>query len=594
MKPLYSVKFFPGNKKIQIVEGTSLIFAALKAGITINTPCGGKGTCGKCRVIISPPPSPTPQEKKIFTREELKKGWRLSCQHSVHSNLNVEIPLSSRYFPQVILTEIQKGKISLSPSVKRLSLSFPSFSLGEKSIKEKILPSHLHLDLYSLRNLAQSFRKGTPFSSVVNSQEVLEVNQKGKLLGIAFDIGTTTVVGYLVNLETGEILDTHATTNPQIIYGDDVISRIEYALQKEGLKNLREVILEGVNGIIRELLKRNHLSSQEVFEVSVAGNSAMLHFFLGVDTYSLSRVPFVTVWRHSLYFPARELGLKINKRGWIYVLPLIASFVGADTSGVILSTGIHKLKGTRMAVDIGTNGEIILSVNGKLTVTSTAAGPAFEGARISRGMRSEMGAIDGVKIKEDRVEVSVIGGGKPRGICGTGVVDAVSELLRVGILSETGRINKRESLKGKIPLSLLSRVRENAFVLVEGTDEILITQKDIRELQLAKGAIRAGMNVLLKSKGYTEEDLDQLLLAGGFGNYVRKESAQRIGLIPSIELDRIKVVGNAAGAGSYITLLSLKKRKELERLVENVEYVELGNKPEFMEEFSSNMYFPGR
>ena len=593
MKSFYTIKFLPENKEIQVLEGASLLFAAIKAGITINTPCGGKGICGKCRVVILPAPPPTPQEKRILSEKEIEKGWRLSCQHQVTCNLKVEIPSSSRYFRQVILTKMHGGKVSLSPPVKRVSFPMPSLSLGERSIGEKVLPPHLHLDLYSLRHLAQSFKKGRAFSSVVNAHQVLEVKQEGNLLGIAFDIGTTTVVGYLVNLESGEMIDVHAITNPQVIYGDDVISRIEYAAREDGLKDLSQAILGGINTIIKELCKKNQLSPEEIFELSVAGNSAMLHLLLSVDTSSLARIPFVPVWRSSLYFPARELGIKINKRGWVYLLPLIASFVGADTSGVILSTRIDKLKGIRLAVDIGTNGEMILSVNGKLTVTSTAAGPAFEGARISRGMRSEIGAIDGVKIKQGMLELNVIGGAKPRGICGTGVVDAVSELLRVGILDETGRIKTREELQGKIPSSLLARVRKGAFALVEGEGEILITQKDVRELQLAKGAIRAGMKVLLQSKGYQEKDLDQLILAGGFGNYVRKSSARRIGLIPPVKLEKVKVVGNAAGAGSYITLLSLKSRKELEKLVERVEYIELGNKPEFMEEFTSSMYFAG-
>ncbi|NOZ63682.1 MAG: 2Fe-2S iron-sulfur cluster binding domain-containing protein [Caldiserica bacterium] len=263
MKSFYTVKFLPENKEIRVVEGTSLLFAAIKAGITINTPCGGKGICGKCRALVTPAPLPTPQEKKILSEEEIGKGWRLSCQHQVNANLNVEIPSSSRYFRQAILTKIQGGKISLSPPVKRVSFPIPSLSLGERSIGEKVLPPQLAIDLYSLRHLAQSFKKGRAFASVINAHQVLEVNQESRLFGIAFDIGTTTVVGYLVNLETGEMLDVHAITNPQVIYGDDVISRIEYASREDGLKNLSQAILAGVNTIIKELCKKNHLSPEE-------------------------------------------------------------------------------------------------------------------------------------------------------------------------------------------------------------------------------------------------------------------------------------------------------------------------------------------
>ncbi len=590
MSNFHTVKFLPDGKSAEVEKGTPIFIAAFKAGIGVSVPCGGRGVCGKCRSIVTPSLPITSQERKYFSPEELEKGWRLICQHKVDFDMNVEVPISSRVLRQVILKEIKGREYKFSPCVRKDSFSFPEISVGEKSLEDKINLSS-NFDLYSLRKFSESF-KNKKFSFISNSREILEINEESNLLGVSFDVGTTTIVGYLIDLENNKILSTYAITNPQIAYGDDVISRIGFALENEGLRKLQEIVVEALNTVIKGLLKRSKFSKDDIFEVSIAGNSAMLHLLLGIEPYSLSRIPFVSAWKSSQYFPAKEIGLEINKRGWVYILPIIASFVGADTSGVILATEIYNSKGVNMAIDIGTNGEIILSVDGNLTVTSAAAGPALEGARISRGMRSEIGAIDKVEIKEGKVEISVIGGKEPRGICGTGVVDAISELLKIGIIDKSGRLKKRDELKGKIPESLLSRLRDNSFVLFEGEDEILLTQKDIREVQLAKGAIRSGINILLKSKGYSEKDLNELMVAGGFGNYMKKESAIRIGLIPPVDKEKIKLVGNAAGEGSCITLLSLDERKKLEEVVKDIEYIELAKNPRFMEEFTSNMYFP--
>ncbi len=596
MNPRTRIKILPEEKEIFISVGSSLIEASLEAGIPINTPCGGKGTCGKCKVRITPPPPPTPQEKKILSSSQIKKGWRLACQHQVTETVTVEIPPSSRFYQQVILTRLKEGRFHLSPPLKKITLDIPSPSLKDQRdlltrLKESS-PLDLKIDLSTLRTLPSSLPRPGKVRVLVNEKEILTIGEvPSPLMGIAIDLGTTTIVGYLVNMETGEVKDVHSLTNPQITYGDDVISRIQYAItQKNGLEELQKVVLNALNQLIEELCLRNNIPKEGIFEITIAGNSAMYHLLLGVDPSLLSYSPYISVWREALYLSAKEVGIEINPRGRVYLLPNIACFVGGDTSALILSTGIHTQKGVRVALDLGTNGEIVLSIDGKLTVTSTAMGPAFEGARLSQGMRAELGAIQRVKINQD-VEINVIGGVKPRGICGSGAVDTVAELLKWGIIEENGRLRSREELKGKVPPKILKRLEKGKFILFKDEEEVALTQRDIREIQLAKGAVRAGLRVLLKLKGLQEEDIDELLVAGGFGNYISKRSAQKIGLLPSIEKEKIKMIGNAAGAGARMALICTRCRKKISRLVEKVEFLELGGKKEFQEEFTSQLSF---
>jgi len=586
---LKKVVFLPEKKEVWVLKGTSILEAALKAGIPINSPCGGKGICGKCRVKISPLPSPSPSEVKILGKD-INEGWRLACQHYISQDSFIEIPSSSRFYEQVILKELKLKKVKLNPGVKKFKVSLPERLEGTSSLTER-LPFPFSSSNYPfLKTFAKRAEKSKDFSIVFHADGRLSFMNSKHFLGLALDIGTTTVVGYLVDLETAKILSVSAITNPQIIYGQDVVSRLQYALEKDkGTEILQKEIIEGVNSLIKTLLKETKAKKNDIWEVTVCGNTVMMHLFLGLKPYLLSKAPFVSLWRGALNVSPTKFGLDINKEGNVYILPVIASFVGSDTSAVIISTGIHLASGVKMAVDIGTNGEIILCKNGEITVTSTAAGPAFEGARISQGMRAEKGAIDKVKIDETGIHIGVIGNVSPKGICGTGLVDAVAELLKIGVIAHNGYLKKSDQLQNFITPLVKERLKNSVFYL---TPEVKITQRDIRELQVAKAAIRAGMKVLLRSKGLKEEDVDELYIAGGFGSYLSKESAVKIGLIPPLEGDKIKVVGNAAGAGSYLVLINKKLREKLEKIIDRVEFLELAHRKEFQEEFAEQMLFP--
>ena len=587
---LKRVIFLPENKVVWVLEGTSIFQAALKADIPLTSPCGGKGTCGKCKVKLEPPPSVLPLEREKLTPEEIETGWRLACQHTVERDTQVEIPPSSRYYEQRIVSRIDKEKIPLLPPLRKITLSLPGKLEGVQSILERFNIEPSRIDLYSLQKISSLLREKRQLCLVENEQGKITIFSSRYLFGIAFDIGTTTLVAYLVDLEEGGVKDICAVTNPQRVFGEDVITRIEYALKGDKeRKKIQDALREGMNECIRTLMGRNGLKEEDIWEVSIAGNTAMMHFLLGIDPYFLSRTPFISLWRGALYLSPEELKLRMQKRGRVYILPLISSFVGGDTAGLILSTGIYESSGVKVAVDIGTNGEVILSLDGKITVTSTAAGPAFEGARISQGMRAEGGAIDSVRIDEEGIHIGTVGNLPSRGICGTGLVDAVAELLRWGVIDPTGYLKGAKELAGIVPSFLSERAREGEFYL---TPRVKITQRDVRELQLAKSAIRTGIKILLEERGLQEGDIEELILAGGFGSYLRKESAVRIGLIPPLDIHRIKVVGNAAGAGSYMVLVNRCCREKIEEVVRKVEHLELGNNRKFQDEFSRNIFFP--
>ncbi|MGC8817510.1 MAG: ASKHA domain-containing protein, partial [Candidatus Hadarchaeum sp.] len=414
--------------------------------------------------------------------------------------------------------------------------------------------------------------------------------------GLAVDIGTTTVVGYLIDFKDGNLVSIGSLLNPQIPYGEDVITRITYCIQNEdGLEKINRVIIGGLNKIIEEACLKANVNKEEIYEVTIVGNTAMHHLFLKLNPKFLALSPFTPVVRRGVDVKASELGLKTNPSANVHVLPVIAGFVGADTVGVILSTDIYKEPELTLATDIGTNGEIMLGNKESIEVCSTAAGPAFEGAHLKHGMRGEPGAIERVSIKPDTLEVeySTIDNLPPKGICGSGIVDAVAQMFLAGIVMRNGNIN---------PEIKNPRIRRNQnmleFVLAweketeGGIGDIAITQRDIREIQLAKAAMYSGAKILIKRRGVSEKNVARVYLAGAFGTYIDKLSAKIIGLYPDIPLDKVKSVGNAAGMGAKQALISKEKRSDAEEIARRTKYLELTIAPEFNEEFISAMYFP--
>jgi uncharacterized 2Fe-2S/4Fe-4S cluster protein (DUF4445 family) len=427
------------------------------------------------------------------------------------------------------------------------------------------------------------------------------------LLGIAFDLGTTTVVGYLLDLETGEQRAVASLLNPQTRYGDDVVSRIAFSQREGGLDTLQKEIVGALNRIVATTVAEaskqcgEPISTRDVLAVTVVGNTTMQHLLLGISPAALAQSPYVPAVMSARRVSAQALGLDVHPEAHIWTLPNIAGWVGADTVGVLLATGIYEDEDISLAIDIGTNGEMAMGSRERLITCSTAAGPAFEGAHLSCGMRAAEGAIDAVHLDGD-IWWHSIGDAPPRGVCGSGLVDLVAEMLRTGIINVTGMMEDGQALRHNGQARLAERIsqegRMRAFELVEaaqgaGGRPVRVTQRDVRELQLAKGAIRAGIEILMKELGVTPADVQRVYLAGAFGNYVRPESALAIGLIPHFPQAEIIPVGNAAGSGAKMALLSRSSRELASMLVHRVEYLELSGRPDFQEEFSEAMLFDG-
>ncbi|HRU05135.1 MAG TPA: ASKHA domain-containing protein, partial [Candidatus Brocadiia bacterium] len=442
------VTFQPEGRAVFVLAGSLLCEAAVKAGITITSPCGGNGTCGKCRVLVTKgAPPPTEQCSRLVSAEDLARGVRLACQMHVTQDTVVEIPKESRFYNQKILTHGVGREVDLEPDVRKVHVRLPQPSLEDQRadsdrLVEAVQPG-ARIPLSVLRGLPGQIRAANgEVTAVVAGDEILSVepgDTSAANYGMAFDIGTTTVVGMLIDLTKGDDLAVAARTNPQVAHGDDVIARIGFAATETGRRLLQSRIVGCLNEIIDECCATAGIESSTIYEITVAGNTTMNHLLLGIQPDYVAQSPYVAALRDALDTPAAELGIHIHPRGNVHTLPNIAGFVGGDTVGVILATGLLDADKLTLAIDIGTNGEIVAGTKDRLVSCSTAAGPAFEGARIAFGMRAASGAIDKLVLDGD-VRINVIGGQKPRGLCGTAVIDAVAELLRVGIVDSTGRI----------------------------------------------------------------------------------------------------------------------------------------------------------
>ncbi|MCK5739930.1 DUF4445 domain-containing protein, partial [bacterium] len=436
-------------------------------------------------------------------------------------------------------------------------------------------------------------------TAVVNGTRLIALepgDTTDSLYGLAVDVGTTTVAGMLIDLNTGKWLASASRTNPQTKHGDDVVSRIDFSSQPEGLQDLGTEIHECLNDIITELLKQTGLKKEDIYGMSVAGNTTMSHLFFQIPCINIAQAPYVPAFRQGFELPARNLGIEIHPEGCVHAIPNIAGFVGADTVAAILASGMHESERMQLLVDIGTNGEIALGNKDRIEVCSTAAGPAFEGARLTFGMRGTEGAIEKVVINHS-LHLDVIGNQKPQGICGSGVIDLLGEMLKAGLVDETGRIVDSDEIPESLPESLRNRIisgkNGNEFVLVERESQppIVFSQRDIREVQLAKAAIFAGIQVLLSAFGIQVEDLDAILLAGAFGNYIRRHQAKQIGLLPNIPEEKIKFIGNAAIEGAMRVLLSKEERDMAKTISDGVNYIELSARPDFQDHYMTAMMF---
>ncbi len=622
---MLKITFLPDKKDIEVNKGTNALEALERAGINIDTPCGGKGTCGKCKILIKKGISTaTLIEKNLLSEEEIKKGFRLACQAKLFQDSIIEVPSEIRLDFKRVFSSNSKGDIhrtknnfSLESNLKKVFLDLEKPSLDDQrsdwerikdglSLKKIENISNLKISLQILKKIPILIRKSDfKITVTICNDEIIDLesgNTAKKSYGIAFDIGTTTVVGYLIDLGSGEELSAVAKTNPQVIHGDDVISRIGFAQQhKDDLEKLQKEIVITLNEIIRETTQKAEIDKSNIYETVIVGNTCMHHLFLGLNPINLASSPYIPVIKENLSLKAKDIpGLSLNPAANIYMLPNISAFVGADILAGILSTSMWREDKAVLLVDLGTNGEVVLGLKGELWACSAAAGPAFEGSRISSGMRAAERAIDKVKIDNKFITYKVIEDGKVRGICGSGLIDLIAELLKLGLINKSGKLIDREEGNSELSEEIRKRIikgqKGNKFLLVKGKETengkpIYLTQRDIREVQLAKAAIFAGIKILLKEVNIPLEDIQEIFLAGAFGNFIDKKSAVRIGLLPNLPLKKIESVGNAAGRGAEITLCSNKMREVSEEISKKVKYVELSSHPDFQEEFIKAMIF---
>lgn len=607
------IVFQPEGKRVIVPAGTNLLEASRETGLGISSVCGGKGVCGKCKVVIwggrEELKPITPLERKHLTEEELDAGFRLACQAEPHSDLVVEVPMSSRTGRQRLQTEGVDVKIEPVPLIEKcfVKLNEPTITAIDsdedlllKALEERHGLRGLKLDYDVLKSLPGDIRNDWTVTAVVwGGKRVIAVeagDTVDRCFGLALDIGTTKMAGFLVDLKTGAVRSISSIMNPQIPYGEDIITRISYVKENpDGLRELQKIVVDGVNNMIEDCCKLADVDQNEVYEVVAVGNTAMHHLFLGISPVSVALAPYAPVARRGIDVGSDRLGVMVHPKANIHFMPNIGGFVGADNVGVILSTRLLDSEETSMCLDIGTNTEVVLGNSNGLVTCSCASGPAFEGAHIKHGMRAATGAIESVTIDPETLDISyqTIDDSPPVGICGSGLVDTLAELLKSGIIDSTGRINNelktRRLKKGTKGMEFVIAPRDETQ---NELDDIVITQMDIRELQKGKAAIHTGSEILMKNRKIDEGQIDRLLLAGAFGSYIEPESARLIGMFPEIPLEKVRIVGNAAGVGARLALISEDERNKAEDISQNVGYVELAAIPSFQEEYMKSLFLP--
>ncbi len=615
-KSLVTVTFAPEETRARVPAGTTLLQAAREAGREIVTTCGARGRCRSCRVkvVAGNAPPPTLADRIQLGEDEVRERYRLACQSEVGDDLTVLIAPALEETAFQILADAgdvrSTSARTLDSGVQQIFLrpTPPSNEEHQTSDLEEVLREAAlpvaEVPLSTLRAIPTLLRAGSDGLTLTLFDRTLLAVEPGdsraQAFGMAFDIGTTTVVGYLVELAGGEVLATASSLNPQSAFGGDLMSRIAYAQESPShVQTLHARIIQLLNGQIEEVCAKTGIRRDRIYKVVVVGNTAMHHLFLGIDPTHVGQAPYAPSVRGSLQFPARELGLRVHPYAPVFLLPLVAGFVGADTVGMVLATRIHESQMVRIAVDIGTNGEVVLGSRDGLTACSAPAGPALEGAQIQCGMRAAHGAIDRVRIDRD-VQCHVIGDGPPLGVCGSGLLDAIAGMLVAGLIDASGRL--RPDPPAHVPDSLRRRVIElpgglPAFILARGGEtaagkDILLTQADVRQVQLAKGAIRSGITMLQRLCDAPDARIAELMLAGGFGNYLNIRSAIRIGLVPCLPQDRVSYVGNAAALGAQMALVSEAERRRADELARRIRHISLATHPDFQDVFLEAVKFP--
>ncbi|HEX8948925.1 MAG TPA: ASKHA domain-containing protein [Dissulfurispiraceae bacterium] len=633
----YKVIFQPAGRRGEIEEGKTILEAAQALGVDLEALCGNKKVCGKCKVRIEEgyfekdniesrmshitPPAPTEDELKHIKPED-GPGIRLACSCEVHGDLKIFVPERSRAGKQVVRKAAKELSIPIDPTIRKYTVTLTPPTLHDmttgdyervvKAMEEQHGLKDLAFDYKVLLGLQDTLRAGewTATFTVWNDREIIKA-EPGEIkvsYGLAVDIGTTTCVGYLCDMNTGKVITTESMMNPQVPYGEDVMSRITYAMTNdEGLKTMQDAIITGLNEIITKAAAEVDPTSSNpghvIEDLTLVFNTAMHHIFLGLNPVYIGRSPFIPAVQRSMDIKARDLGLKINPGSYVHVLPIEAGFVGPDNVGVLIAQAPYNQNDRVLVIDIGTNGELLLGTSEKVRSTSCATGPAFEGAQIKFGMRAAPGAIEKVRIdpatKEPKYKIigkdewhtEIQGKINTKGICGSGIIDVIAEMFKAGVIDKTGKFvmdtgsNRVRLDAGGKPEYVLAWAAETSI----GQD-VTITQGDVRALQLAKGALYTGAKLMMKQLGW--DTLDRVELAGAFGSHIDREASLTLGMFPDVPIEKVVVVGNAAGDGSRMALLNRAKRKEADERARWVEFLEIATDPAFEKEFMQAMHIP--
>jgi uncharacterized 2Fe-2S/4Fe-4S cluster protein (DUF4445 family) len=602
------VRFEPEGQEVRVPAGTPVFDAASWNGIAIDSTCGGHGTCKKCKVRVLEGELPVSAvDPRAFSPDELGDGWRLACRAPARGELVIEVPpLQTR--PKAALVGVGRHVI-LRPSVQKRHLVLEEPSLeDQRSDLERVMEGlddlEPRVELPVLRTLGKVLREANFDVTAVVCDELLIDLEPGdtttRRFAMAFDLGTTTVVATLLDLETGQPAAVQSMLNRQQPFGADVISRVSATMLDEGaLDALQARAQETLAQLTQEVCAEAGVDPGEVYEITICGNVTMTQLALGMDPEPLSMAPFIVTTHEFPQLLAADLGVPVHTRAPAFVFPSLGAYVGGDIVAGMLATGLTRDKRIRLFIDVGTNSEIALGSQDGVVATAAPAGPAFEAAQIRCGMRAAEGAIEGVALADD-LTLEVIGDTDPIGMCGSGLVDAVAELVRVSLLDHSGRFVTDEQA-AEISASLAPRLTnigdERVFVLSWKGDDpaasVYLTQRDIRELQFAKASIATGWRILFGELGMEPEEVSQVLLAGSFGQYLSPAAAVRIGLVPRIALPRIVSAGNVAGEGSKIAALSLRERAEARSILNEVRYVELSGRADFNDAFIDQLAFPG-
>jgi uncharacterized 2Fe-2S/4Fe-4S cluster protein (DUF4445 family) len=593
----FEIDFEPIGRRVRCEPGATILEAAQRAGVMLAAVCGGEGSCGRCivRVMEGQVSPPTGTEEHELGLDDVAAGWRLACQTNIASDVRVHVPPDSLVTAQRTQTEGQGRPTELDPAVRALPAELAPPTLedlrSDAARLRDALSIPLELDIHVLRRLSPDLRAVDFHPAVfVRGTTVVGVRPaRTSPLGLAVDLGTTKLAAYLVDLASGETLAAAGAMNPQIAFGEDVMARISHVVDHtDGSTQLRTAIVDALNGLARDLCAQTGRDTLDIADAVVVGNTAMHHLCLGLPVRQLGLAPYVAAESAALDVASHDMGLSLAPGASVHLLPNIAGFVGADHVAMLLATGLHEHQGVALAMDIGTNTEISLVARGRHLACSTASGPAFEGAHIRYGMRAAPGAIEEVLIRDGRVQTKTIDDKPPVGLCGSGILDLVAQMRHAGVIDRRGMMSLTNGH---------SRVRRGEhgpeFVVATaaetGGPEITFSRNDVSEIQLAKGAMRAGVNIMLQRAGVTEADLDEVIIAGAFGTYLDVQSGIDIGMFPHIDRHRFKQVGNAAGAGARMALLSMAQREHAKRLVEHVEYVELTTEKEFSSKFARGL-----